>query len=249
MDSMKSKRSVSVIIPAYNEEQRIASTITRVIEYFSGRGQEYEIIVVDDGSTDKTLDIIKRECHNRVKNLHFLYNIKNMGKGFSIKRGMMFARGEIAFFTDADLSTPIEEFSKLESAIFEEGYDIAIGSRGLPGSRKTVPQGFFRDRMGKLFGLLVRFILLKDIYDSQCGFKAFRRDCAHFVFYWQTIFRFGFDPEILYIAKLHNYKIKEIPVEWGNNFDSKLDPVKDTLMIGFELFKVKLKSILGHYTL
>jgi len=240
---------VSIIIPVYNEEKRIKKTVKEVIDYFAGRNKNYEIIIVDDGSSDKTLDVVMEETKGHFRELHYLHNIKNMGKGFSVKRGMMFARGDIVFFTDADLSTPIYEYEKLENALKNENYDVAIGSRGIPGAIKTVPQGWFRDRMGKLFGYLVRLILLKDIYDSQCGFKAFTKECAHFIFYWQTIWGFGFDPEILFLAKKHGYKVKEIPVTWANDFDSKLHPVKDTIRIGFELFKIRLKVLLRHYSI
>ncbi|MBN1824290.1 MAG: glycosyltransferase family 2 protein [Endomicrobiales bacterium] len=243
----KTEYDVSIVLPVYNEEKRIKYTVDRIVEYFISRNLNYEIIVVDDGSRDKTLDIVKEVCEGRSENLHFLHNHVNMGKGFSVKRGIMFARGDIILFSDADLSTPIEEYEKLEKALKEGEYDAAIASRAMPDSIKTVPQGFFRDRMGKLFGKIVQILVLPDIEDSQCGFKAFKKECAHFVFYWQTIFGFGFDPEILYLCKKHGYKVKQIPVKWENSFDSKLNPFTDTLKIGFELFKIRLKILLGHY--
>lgn len=242
------KHALSIVIPVYNEERRIRDTIVKIKDYFNKRGVSYEIIVVDDGSTDKSLQVIREVCSQDVPHLHFLHNMKNMGKGFSVKRGMLFARGDIILFTDADLSVPIEEYEKFERAI-RDGYDVAIGSRGLKDSKKLVAQGFLRDRLGKLFGKIVKIMLLPDIDDSQCGFKVFKREAAHFLFYWQTIYGFGFDPEILYLARRHNYKYTEIPVIWINSFDSKLKVMKDTFRIGFELFKVKLKSILGHYSI
>lgn len=241
--------TISIVIPIYNEEKRIRNTVSSIIKYFEKRGTKYEIIIVDDGSKDDSLSIIKDVCRGKDLTLHFLHNTKNMGKGFSVKRGVLFARGDIILFTDADLSVPIEEYEKLEKAIIEDKYDIAFGSRGLKESRKLVPQGFLRDRLGKLFGVFVRHILLPDVMDSQCGFKAFSRQAAHFIFYWQTIYKFGFDPEILYIAKCHNLKYKEVPIQWKNDFDSKLNPFTDTFFIGFELIKIKLKSLLRHYSI
>ena len=240
---------VSIVIPIYNEEKRIRSTVAKITEYFQNRSLSHEIIIVDDGSRDGSLSVIEDVCKEKDLTLHFLHNIRNMGKGFSVKRGVMFARGDIILFTDADLSVPIEEYEKLEKAIIDEKNDIAFGSRGLKESRKILPQGFFRDRLGKLFGVFVRNILLPDVMDSQCGFKAFTREAAHFIFYWQTIYRFGFDPEILYIAKCHNFRYKEVPVTWKNDFDSKLNPFTDSLFIGFELIKIKIKSLLRHYSI
>ncbi len=244
-----SQLDVSVIIPVYNESGRIRNTIRAVLGYFSQLGVSFEIIIVDDGSSDNSLQVIREECEADKEKVFFLKNRNNIGKGYSVKRGMMFARGEIALFTDADLSTPISEYEKLEHALLAEGYDIAIGSRSIPGSNVVVPQNFIRNRMGKLFGRLVNSLVLPDIVDSQCGFKAFKREAAHLVFHWQTIFGFGFDPEVLFIAKKHGYKIKEVPITWVNHFDSKLNPIKDSFFIGFELFKIRLKIMLGHYDL
>lgn len=243
------KYSISIVVPIYNEEKRIRNTISEIIRYFKNRAIDYEIIVVDDGSSDKSLSIIREVSGENNLAIHFLHNMKNMGKGFSVKRGAMFARGDIVLFTDADLSVPIEEYEKLEKALIEEGYDVAFGSRGLKDSKKIVPQGFVRDRLGKLFGVFVRMVLLPDVMDSQCGFKAFTREAAHFIFYWQTIYKFGFDPEILYLAKKNNFRYKEVPVSWKNDFDSKLRVVTDSFFMGLELLKIRIKASLGHYSI
>lgn len=238
---------LSIIIPCYNEANRIKSTLCSIRDYCKTRNLEVEIIIVDDGSNDNTLEKInKLDMDILIRVISFF---KNQGKGAAVKRGMLEASGRLVLFTDADLSTPIEEYEKLERAIKCENYDIAIGSRGLPESKKVVAQNFFRDKMGKLFGKLVSFLLLPDIKDSQCGFKLFKKNIIKDIFIWQTILGFGFDPEILLIAKKQDFKIKEIPVLWRNSFESKLSPFRDTFFIGFELFKVKVKDILGHYSL
>lgn len=245
---MKKNYCLSIIIPVYNEEKRIVNTISEIAKYLALKPVEYELIIVDDGSRDNSSTLINNLIKNSKLNIIYLKNMKNMGKGFSVKKGVLSAKGDIILFTDADLSVPIEEYEKLENAILEEKYDIAFGSRGLKESKKIIPQGFIRDRLGKLFGILVKFMLLPDINDPQCGFKAFKKEAAHSLFYWQTIHKFGFDPEILYLAKKHNFRHKEIPVIWKNNFDSKLNVMTDTFNIGFELLKIKIKSLLGHYS-
>lgn len=240
---------VSIIIPAYNEARRLRSTILSISSYFNARHTAHEIIVVDDGSDDDTLQAIPAARELRATELHVLRHTKNAGKGFAVKRGMLAARGDLLLFTDADLSTPLDAYETLEQAIIQDGHDIAIGSRGLKESRKIVAQGFFRDRMGKLFGRIVKHFLLKTISDSQCGFKLFTKKSAQCVFSRQTIGGFGFDPEILYIAQQNNFTIKEVPVVWTNNFDSKLHPVSDSIIVGCELATIKIKALLGHYSM
>lgn len=235
---------LSVIIPTYNEQNRIQQTIQDISTYFSQHPIRIELIIVDDGSKDNTLSILQKECSSQSVPFTILQNSRNRGKGYSIKRGMLHANGDIRLFTDADLSTPIDEYEKMAQALLEEDYDIAIGSRALAESHKTIPQNFVRDRMGKLFGYIVRWLLLPDIQDSQCGFKAFTAECAQQIFPELTICRFGFDPELLCIAKKRNYRIKEVPITWENNFDSKFRPLSDPINVGFDLFKFKIKSLL-----
>ena len=154
---------LSVIIPAYNEQERIRKTIRSIIRYFSQRQIRMELIIVDDGSKDNTLSFVQEECSSSATPVVILQNHKNIGKGYSIKRGILYAKGDIRLFTDADLSTPIDEYEKLEHALIEEGYDIVIGSRALADSKKIIAQNFIRDRMGKIFGRFVRLLLLPDI--------------------------------------------------------------------------------------
>ncbi|MGM0440873.1 MAG: dolichyl-phosphate beta-glucosyltransferase [Elusimicrobiota bacterium] len=236
---------LSIVIPCYNEENRIIKALNRISDYIDRRGIKTEIIIVDDGSKDQTVNKVKNFNTNIPLKIHSFF--KNRGKGAAVKWGMLKARGKLILFSDADLSTPIEEYEKLEKEITQKEYDIAIGSRGLAGSEKIVPQNFFRDKMGKLFGLLVRIMLLPGIRDSQCGFKLFKREVAKDVFSCQTVCGFGFDPEILFISQKKGYKIKEVPIVWKNSFETKLSPFKDSVFIGYELIKIKIKNLLGHY--
>ncbi|MBN2406600.1 MAG: glycosyltransferase family 2 protein [Elusimicrobia bacterium] len=236
---------LSIVIPCYNESKRIGATLRTIDAFLHEKGIVSEIIAVDDGSSDNTVEVLRKtDIGTPVKIISFK---ENQGKGAAVKRGMFAASGSLVLFSDADLSTPIDEYLRLKDALLSGNYHIAIASRGLPGSNKEVPQGFFRDRMGKLFGYMVGFILLPGIHDSQCGFKLFKKECIHDIFTWQTILGFGFDPEILYIARKQGYKIIEVPVTWRNNFDTKLHPLIDTFFIGFELFKIKVKVLLKHY--
>ncbi len=246
MENFNIKMKLSIVIPCYNEKNRIIKTLNKINNYIVTRGLKTEIIVVDDGSQDNTVDKVKNfSAGVPLKTICFL---NNRGKGSAVKRGMLEATGEFILFTDADLSTPIEEYEKLEKYVKKGEYDIAIGSRGLPDSQKLVAQNFFRDKIGKIFGKLVQLILLPEIKDSQCGFKLFKREAIKDIFCRQTVDGFGFDLEVLVIARKMGYNIKEVPILWENSFESKLSPVKDAFFIGYELFKIKVKEILGHYS-
>lgn len=203
--------SVSIVIPAYNEEKRLSSTLNKISEFLkSNQELKAEIIVVNDGSTDNTADLVKNFKELKIK---LLNNEKNMGKGYCVKRGVLEANNDIILFTDADLSTPIEFLNQFLKH-HEMGFDIVIASRAVKGAEKKIKQPIWRDLMGKFFNILVRIILGLNIKDTQCGFKSFKKEAAKIIFSKQTIFDFGFDPEILFIANMKNYKIKEHPVEW-----------------------------------
>lgn len=228
--------TLSVIIPAYNEESRIGDSLKLVLNYLSKQDYDFEIIVVDDGSIDKTTEIVQQiEKSNRIK---VLRNEINKGKGYSIKQGMFEAKGEFVLFSDADLSTPIEELGKFWEYI-REGYDIVIGSRALKESRLEVRQPFYREFMGRTFNCIVRFILGFNIKDTQCGFKLFKNDVAKKIFPMQKIEGWSFDVEILYIALKLNYKIKEVPVRWINSPCSKVNPLKDALRMFMDVCRLK----------
>lgn len=233
---------LSVVIPAYNEEQRILPTLEKINSYFRSKDYTFEMIVVDDGSTDKTSSLI----NNLSFEVTLLRNEKNIGKGYSVKRGVSSAHGKYILFTDADLSTPIEETEKLICSL-EEGADVAIGSRALPTSLIRIRQPWWREGMGKVFNLFVQGLVFKGVKDTQCGFKCFRREVARRLFYQQKIKGFSFDVEILFLAKNLGYKIKEIPVIWVNSKDSKVHPIIDATKMLFELFRIRLNYLRNWY--
>lgn len=236
---------LSIIIPAYNEEQRIASTLTKILCHLSAKSYQWEIIVVDDGSTDRTSAIAKEIIKD--DNLTVLKNSTNYGKGYSVRKGVLASKGDIILFSDADLSTPIEELDKMLLWI-EKGYDIVIGLRALPQSIIEGHQPWYRQTMGKIFNLLVRTFILKGFKDTQCGFKCFKRGTALKVFNLQKINGFAFDVEILYIAKKVGLKIKDVPVRWVNSPESKVHIIKGPLSMLMELFKIRFFDWKGYYS-
>jgi dolichyl-phosphate beta-glucosyltransferase len=238
---MKKIESISVVIPAYNESERIKKTLERICNYLNDVACEWEIIVVDDGSTDTTFQIVK-ECAEKEERIHIIKNERNMGKGYSVKRGVLQGKGKYILFSDADLSAPIEELEKLIKYL-SKGYDIAIGSRGLPASDIRIHQPWYRERMGKIFNLFVQILALPGIWDTQCGFKCFKREVAHKVFKLQRIHGFAFDVEVLYIARKFKYKTKEIPIQWMDAKGTKVHPIKDAARMLFELIHIRINDI------
>lgn len=225
---------LSLVIPAYNEEDRLALTLDKSTDYLNSLTENYEIIVVDDGSADNTLNISK----NYGKNVIAYTLGKNSGKGAAVRRGMLEASGEYILFSDADLSTPIYETQKLLSAL-KNNIDVAVGSRAVDYSMIKEHQPFYREFMGKTFNKIVQFVVLKGIKDTQCGFKGFTNSAAKQIFSHAKIDGFGFDVEILYLARKFGLNIREIPVEWYNDTRSKVNPIKDSLKMITELFKIK----------
>jgi dolichyl-phosphate beta-glucosyltransferase len=227
----------SVVIPAYNEALRLPETLRRVDEWFAARTKAYEFIVVDDGSADETLARAKG-FRPRQGRMRVLRNLRNRGKGASVRRGVAAACGRWILFTDADLSTPIEELEHLQSAL-GQGEGVAIGSRAVPGAQVVQPQPWYRTCMGKTFNLCVRLLLLPGVHDTQCGFKLFSRSAARRLFRLLTIPRFGFDVELLYLARRSGLTIREVPVAWYNSAASRVSPIRDSCIMFIDLFRIR----------
>ncbi len=239
---------LSIIIPAYNEGQRLGRGLSRIREYFAGQPlgiAGIEIIVVDDGSTDDTTQITQQWARD-IPSLRLVSNGKNRGKGFSVRHGMLEARGRVAFFTDADLSSPIEESAKLLTAI-HAGNDVAIGSRAIDRSLISVRQSRFRESAGIIFNSFVRLFTGLPIHDTQCGFKAFVRERCGVVFEQQRIERFGFDPEVLFLAQRHGLRTAEVPVRWAHDPGTKVHMVRDSLLMLGDLVYIRWNWLLGRY--
>src|SRR4029077_6628605 len=218
----------------------------RIDAYLSARPWQVEILIVDDGSSDRTSEIVSAS-QQKYPGLRLVSNGRNRGKGFSVRHGMLEARGEITLFSDADLSTPIEEADKLLAALREQGYDAAIGSRALDRSLIEVHQSVIREQAGIFFNRLVRWILGIEFSDTQCGFKAFRRERARIIFEQQRIERFGFDPEILFLAKRNGLRVAEIPVRWSHDAATKVSVVADGMRMLLELLVIRWNAMRGLY--
>jgi glycosyltransferase involved in cell wall biosynthesis len=235
---------LSIIIPSYNEESRLPDTLERIAAYLSDSGREAEVLVVDDGSKDGTAGVAE---YFRIKlpTLRVIANGVNRGKGYSVRHGMQEARGRVALFTDADLSAPIEEAGKLIDAL--DTYDVAIGSRAMDRSLISVHESPFREFAGIIFNKIVRIILWLPFVDTQCGFKAFRRETCGILFEQQTIDRFGFDPELLYLARHHGLRAVEIPVRWGHSPATKVSMLRDSIQMFIDVFTIRWNSLRGRY--
>jgi glycosyltransferase involved in cell wall biosynthesis len=236
---------LSIVIPAYNESARIEATLASVLECVETRHWDAEILVVDDGSTDNTAAIVQKWMA-RNPHLHLVKNPGNRGKGYSVRNGLLQAAGNIVMFTDADLSAPIEEAELLIEAI-DAGADVAIGSRWLDKQKQTVHQPLYRRFFGRCFNWVTRKVIGLPFRDTQCGFKAFRRDTAQTIFRLQTIERWGFDPEILFIARKLKYTIVEVPVTWGHDERSRISYLKDGMKMLEEMGQIRTNSLRGRY--
>ena len=239
---------LSIIIPAYNEEHRLPRGLTKIRDYLASRDlahTQVEIIVVDDGSEDHTA-AVTQEWSREFPSLRLISNGRNRGKGYSVRRGMLEARGRIALFTDADLSAPIEEADKLLAAI-AAGNDLAIGSRAIDRSLIFVRQARLRELAGMIFNGFVRIFTGLPFHDTQCGFKAFVRERSQIVFEQQRIEGFGFDPEILFLAKRHGLRAAEIPVRWAHDPATKVHVVRDSVIMFVDLVYIRLNWLLGRY--
>lgn len=235
---------LSLIIPSFNEELRLPGTLAAIAKYIRASRRHTEVIVVDDGSRDQTAAVAALYA-NQLPGLRVLRNSENRGKGYSVRRGMLEAHGRTVLFTDADLSAPIEEADKLLAALID--HDVAIGSRAVDRSLISVRQSRFREVAGIIFNLMVRLALRLPFVDTQCGFKAFRRDPCRIIFEQQRIERFGFDPELLYLARHHGLRAAEIPVRWAHSPATKVSMLRDSLQMFLDIFVIRWNALLGRY--
>jgi glycosyltransferase involved in cell wall biosynthesis len=236
---------ISIIIPAYNESARISNALTEVVSCVRERAWRAEILVVNDGSTDRTVDIVQ-EFSQQNPEVRLLDNFRNRGKGYSVRNGMLHAVGDMVMFTDADLSAPMQEAELLFDAL-RDGADIAIGSRWLERGRQTVKQPLYRQFFGRCFNSITRIVMGLPFADTQCGFKAFRRPVAHTIFQLQRIERWGFDPELLFIAIKRGFTVREVPVTWGHDERSRLSYLKDGINMLEEIAYVRWEAFAGAY--
>lgn len=229
---------LTIVIPSYNEARRLPGTLDHMQRYLDGSGREYELILVDDGSTDGTLTFM-RDLERRCPRVRVVSLRGNRGKGRAVAEGVRSSRGDAVLFSDADLSTPIEELPNLEEAL-EAGADVVCGSRAAPGSRE-VNQALYRQLMGKAFNFLVRLMLLPDVADSQCGFKLFRGMVARELFGALRTDGFAFDVEIIWRAREAGYRVQEVPVRWLNSDATRVSPLRHSLQMLRDLVLLRLR--------
>lgn len=236
----------SIIIPAYNEAERIGASLDRILGYIAESRWSAEIIVVNDGSRDNTSQVVQ-EYSRRNPIIRVLENPGNRGKGYSVRNGMLNASGQVLLFTDADLSSPIEEANKLFAVVESGQADVAIGSRYLQSELQTRKQPLHRRMLGRAFNGALRMILGLSYVDTQCGFKAFNRKAVTMIFPNMKIERWGFDPEILFLARRYGLRVAEVAVSWAHDHRSKISPMRDgTRMLG-ELLRIRMNSVGGKY--
>ena len=240
--------ALSIIIPAYNEESRLPRALAKIRDYLTSRRcgpEQVEIIIVNDGSADDTGAIAEKWTRD-LPSLRLISNGKNHGKGYSVRHGVQEARGRVALFTDADLSAPIEEADKLLAAI-EAGNDVAIGSRAIDRTLIFGHQSRLRELAGMIFNGFVRLFTGLSFQDTQCGFKAFVRGRSHIIFEQQRIEGFGFDPELLFLAKRHGLSTAEVPVRWAHDPATKVHVFRDGLKMFFDLAYIRWNWLVGRY--
>jgi len=233
---------LSVVIPAYNEVDRIVPTLRSLATFLAARGETFEILLVDDGSRDETV----RTARAAGVPLRILLLGANRGKGAAVREGVLAAHGERVLFTDADLSTPIEDLPRLEQAL-DRGATVAFGSRSVHGAEVLVRQPLYRQTMGKVFNLFVRAWVLPGVIDSQCGFKLFEARAARQIFSRQLLPGFSFDVEVLFLARRLGLAIEEIPVRWRNSPTSRVHPVRDSFRMLRDLLRVRWYQWQGRY--
>jgi dolichyl-phosphate beta-glucosyltransferase len=235
----------SIVIPAYNESARLGATLEKVLGYVHAQGWDTEVIVVNDGSRDNTAEIVQTYAA-KDSALRLVENPGNHGKGYSVRNGMLHARGKIVLFSDADLSSPIEEAPKLFRAL-DSGADIAIGSRWLRAETQTQRQPLHRQLFGRIYNLVLRLTLGLQFKDTQCGFKAFKQPAVQAIFPLQKIERWGFDPEILFLARKLKFRVQEVSVAWGHSGGTRINPLVDGSRMVMEMLHIRWNSLTGKY--
>jgi dolichyl-phosphate beta-glucosyltransferase len=231
--------SLSVVVPCYNEEKRLPRTIELIQDYLRSHDGPYELLLVDDGSSDGTRKVMDDAAAQNPA-IRIVALPRNRGKGRALAEGVRASRGQLVLVTDADLSTPIEELAKLEAAL-ATGAGVAIGSRSIKGSRVEISQPIYRVLMGKAFNVLVQIVLLPGIWDTQCGFKLFRGDVAREVFEGLTTDGFGYDPEVLYLAKKKGVRIAEVPVRWRNSAPTKVNAIRSSADMFRHVLRIRFR--------
>ncbi len=238
---------LSIVIPAYNEEDRIVRTLEGTFEYLDSQSYDSEVIVVNDGSSDRTADAVREFASRTSGRLRLIENPGNKGKGYAVRNGMLQACGEIVLFYDADLATPTSEIAKVVTPIKEDRYDVVFGSRAIDRSLIGTHQSVIRENIGRAGNWIQYLLTGLNFKDTQCGFKAFRREAAQTVFLLQQIDGFGFDPEILFIAKKQGWRLLETPVKWNHVEGSKVNPIATPIKVLFEVATIRWNDLTGKY--
>jgi glycosyltransferase involved in cell wall biosynthesis len=242
-----SEPRLSIVIPAYNEARRVGESLQNIWRYVQSRPFATEVIVVDDGSTDRTVEVVTKSLAG-FPDARLLRNDRNRGKGFTVRHGVLESRGEFVLVTDSDLSSPIEEADKLLAALQTSGADAAIGSRALQRELIGIHQPWLREFAGRCFNLLVRTFTGLRFRDTQCGFKLFRRATTQRAFMLQRIERFGFDPEVLFLIERLGGKGVEVPVRWNDNPASKVRFLRDATRMFADLVAIRWRALTGQYS-
>ncbi|MFZ5424750.1 MAG: dolichyl-phosphate beta-glucosyltransferase [Patescibacteria group bacterium] len=245
----------SIVIPAYNEESRIISTLTQTINFMNSFSDAFEIIVVDDGSSDSTVDIVSKYAKER-SNIKLIQN-SHKGKGYAVRTGVLNALGEYILLSDADMATPIEELKRLHVWMKDSDFDVVIASREGVGARRN-KEPFIRHLMGRIFNMMIRLLLVPEIQDTQCGFKLFKKKAAYDIF--RRLVLYGenakelkhprvtaFDVEVLFVARKLNYRIKEVPVTWTYDAGTKVNKIRDSIVNFIDILTIKVNSLQGKY--
>jgi dolichyl-phosphate beta-glucosyltransferase len=238
--------NLSIVVPAFNEEKRIESPLDEVIHYLRNQFEQWELIYSDDGSTDKTLEKL-RKLQEKYPEIKVVGVPNNRGKGSAVRIGMSAASGNVILFSDTDFSTPIQETERLLKYL-NEGYDVAIGSRGLSDSQVEVHQPWPREMMGKMFNTMLHSLLPIEFMDTQCGFKMFSRKAVDIILPKMYLESFAFDVEILIIAQVNSLRIVEVPVIWRNVLDSRVHPIRNSVEMIRDVLKVRHRLAMNLYS-